>query len=746
MHAASRTVRLSVNVISAPGRAGIDLRGEPIVRLLAIFFAAVTTALFTTPLAAQEVSLSAPSSAFINATVEVTWRGPDAEGDYIAIAEPSGKAIPYSSYAYTAKSGGSVKLRLPEKAGDYSIAYLTKQKETLHFVPIAAEAASATLDAPDSVPAGSAFTANWTGPDNEKDYVAIGDAGGKRIPYSSYGYTAQYKEDLPLVAPEAPGAYSVVYVTGSTVLESRPLAVTGLDASVDAPQTVPANSRFSVAWTGPDNPGDRLIIGDANGKPIPYSSYGYTARHPGEMELTAPEKPGAYTVVYVSGSTPVTSVPFTVSALSATVAVPDAVPAGSLFTVEWTGPDNEGDRLRVHTADGKWIPYASYAYTALNPGSAELAAPEKPGPYTVAYVTGDSVVTTVALNVVEVTARLDAAEEVDAGVVFPVVWEGPGNPRDTIVLVGDDPNFPLARGYIANSEGDTVMLNAPTFTGDFELRYLTPGGRQLAARAIRVVAPPEKPGTLVVLPATGTVSLSALEVVLDASGSMLQRQDGKRRIDIARETLSALLRDTISDGTPFALRVFGHKEADSCRTDLEIPLGPLDKSAALGLIGGVEAVNLAKTPIGRSLELVESDLKGATGERVIVLVTDGEETCDGDPAAAISALRAKGADLRVNIVGYAIDDAALAGTFANWAELGGGAYFPAGNRNELAEALTAATQPKFAVADASGTVLARGLAGADPIVLPAGAYEVRFDGGKTIAATVRPERETAVSP
>jgi hypothetical protein len=358
-------------------------------------------------------------------------------------------------------------------------------------------------------------------------------------------------------------------------------------------------------------------------------------------------------------------------------------------------------------------------------------------------------VATVPVTVVEVTAGLQAADEVDAGLAFPVVWTGPGNRRDAIVIVGDDPNFPVARGYIANSEGDVLMLEAPGLTGEFELRYLTPGGRQLAARAIRVVAPPEKPGTLVVLPAAGMTTLSALEVVLDASGSMLQRQDGERRIDIAKATLSALLRETVPPGTPFALRVFGHKEADSCRTDLEVPLAPLDTEAVLGLIGGIEAMNLAKTPIAHSLDLVESDLQAVDGERVIILITDGEETCDGDPSAAIATLRGKVTDLRVNIVGYAIDDASLAATFADWAELGGGAYFSADNESQLAEALNAAAQPSFSVVDAAGTVLARGIAGGEPIVLPAGTYEVRLAVGGTetaIAAAIRPETVTTVSP
>ena len=77
------------------------------------------------------------------------------------------------------------------------------------------------------------------------------------------------------------------------------------------------------------------------------------------------------------------------------------------------------------------------------------------------------------------------------------------------------------------------------------------------------------------------------EIILDASGSMLQRQNGERRIEIARRTLARLVADTIPAGTGFALRVFGNREADACRSDLEIPLGPLDVAAASAVINAI---------------------------------------------------------------------------------------------------------------------------------------------------------------
>ena len=164
-------------------------------------------------------------------------------------------------------------------------------------------------------------------------------------------------------------------------------------------------------------------------------------------------------------------------------------------------------------------------------------------------------------------------------------------------------------------------------------------------------------------------------VVLDASGSMLKKMDDRMRINIAKDAVINLVNNSLDPGTPFALRVFGHVESDSCRTDLEIPLGPLDKTKAVSKVNSIQAKNLAKTPIGKSLSKIPDDLEGTEGKTIIILVTDGEETCDGDPMKEIQNLKDQGYDVRVNIVGFAIDELMLKETFREWARVGNGSYF-----------------------------------------------------------------------
>jgi hypothetical protein len=221
---------------------------------------------------------------------------------------------------------------------------------------------------------------------------------------------------------------------------------------------------------------------------------------------------------------------------------------------------------------------------------------------------------------------------------------------------------------------------------------------------------------------------TAIELILDASGSMLQLLQGApgspRRIDVAKQVLTGLVTEVLPPGTPLALRVFGHIQPDACRTDLEIALAPLDPQTVAGRIANIEAMNLARTPIADSLLWVASDLAGASGQKVVVLVTDGEETCDGDPAQAIRTLQEQGIDVRINIVGFAIADEALKQQFAAWAALGGGFYFDATNAAELDAAVDQALRVPFRLLDAGGATVAEGFVNGDPVLAPAGVYTV----------------------
>jgi hypothetical protein len=172
-------------------------------------------------------------------------------------------------------------------------------------------------------------------------------------------------------------------------------------------------------------------------------------------------------------------------------------------------------------------------------------------------------------------------------------------------------------------------------------------------------------------------------------------------------------------------------------------------------IGGIELVNLVNTPLGASLAQVANDLKDAPGPKIVVLVTDGEETCGGDPRQAIADLAAQGIDVHVNIVGFALDDEALKKQFQQWAKLGNGLYIDAGNAEELGQAVERAVAPPFRVLDADGNVVATGIVGGSSVKVPPGVYtievlsdpEQRFEGvevkaGQRKTVRLRPEDQS----
>jgi hypothetical protein len=223
-----------------------------------------------------------------------------------------------------------------------------------------------------------------------------------------------------------------------------------------------------------------------------------------------------------------------------------------------------------------------------------------------------------------------------------------------------------------------------------------------------------------------------IDLILDNSGSMLQLLGDERRIDVAKQVLTDLVRDTLTPGIPMALRVFGDVP-DSCETDLAIELSPLERRDAVREIAAIESVDGVKTPLGAALEQVANDLAGVEGPKIVVLVTDGEETCGGNPQRAIRDLVRQGIDVRVNIVGFAVAEDELKREFEEWARLGGGQYFDATGAEDLGAAIAAALQPPYEIRDEAGAVVASGVVDGDAVQLPAGTYtvEIRSDPPRT---------------
>jgi len=274
-----------------------------------------------------------------------------------------------------------------------------------------------------------------------------------------------------------------------------------------------------------------------------------------------------------------------------------------------------------------------------------------------------------------------------------------------------------------------------------------PAGYRFVALADTTPPPPGRLSVQLEESAAGAADAAAgrsVELVLDASGSMLSRMGGKRRIDAAKEVLAELGGSLLPEGTTLALRAFGHRRGLGCKSELVLPPAPLERAGFLAAVGKLTAISNAKTALAEAIRNAGADLAATEGSRLIVLVTDGDETCGGDPAAEVAALAAQGIDVRLNVVGFAVAEAGLREKLEAWAAAGGGAYFDAADQAALAAALHGAVGRPLAVYDAAGAEVARGLVGGAPLELPAGRYRVRI-GEAEYEAEVPPGEEIVLT-
>ena len=614
------------------------------------------------------------------------------------------------------------------------------------------QAEDISVSAPAEAQAGSQIEVSYSGSTNPRDFITIVATGSAEGKYNDYQYARE--SPVKLLAPSQAGSYEIRYLAADApyaTLWRQPLTITEPSASLQAAESVAAGALLEVNWTGPDNPQDFITIVAAGAPEGHYESgYQYTSKG-SPVKLTAPDAPGNYELRYLMGQSPYRTLArheLQVQGTEASIQAPAEVAAGAAISFTWQGPDNSQDFITIVPADAPDKDYDRYVYT--NKGSpAELLAPEAPGTYELRYLTAQSnkVLARARFQTTEVHASVTGPDSIEALSEVKVGWEGPGNPLDYVIIQPLGAETTVSGPYAYTHRGPELRITAPPEPGNYEYRYLTgQSNRVLASQAV-TVTPRNLPGTLRVTDSRSGQDASAssnVVVILDASGSMLQRLDGERRIDIAKASLQQLISKDLPDNTQFGLRVFGHKEADSCRTDLEIPLAPLNRQAAAAKMAGVSSMNLAKTPIAATLQQAGGDLAGKPGPSLIILLTDGEETCDGDPAAVISSLRNSGLDVRVNIVGFAIDELMLRESFASWAALGGGQYIDARNAAELSAGLSSAIERSFEVFGADGKQVASGLVNGLAVELLPGEYRLQLAGVEARAVTVVADQEALI--
>lgn len=224
----------------------------------------------------------------------------------------------------------------------------------------------------------------------------------------------------------------------------------------------------------------------------------------------------------------------------------------------------------------------------------------------------------------------------------------------------------------------------------------------------------------------------AVEIIVDASRSMWGQIDGTAKMEIARNILHDATASMPED-LNIALRAYGNahaSEENNC-TDSGL-LVPFDSTGRASIHAAIDQLKpRGQTPIAYALKEAAADFSALDSERTLVLVTDGMESCGGDPVAAARMLKEQG--VRIHVIGFGLGDASSNGKDEDVASLrgiayaSGGSFFTANSAAELRGALDATVGTRFQVLR-EGDVVASGVLGdKEPLYLPMGDYAIEFD-------------------
>jgi hypothetical protein len=183
---------------------------------------------------------------------------------------------------------------------------------------------------------------------------------------------------------------------------------------------------------------------------------------------------------------------------------------------------------------------------------------------------------------------------------------------------------------------------------------------------------------------------SEMLFILDGSGSMWGQVDGVTKIDTAKTTLGSLL-DNVPAGARLGLITYGNRDEKSCQ-DITYanPIGS-DPAAIKATVE--QLTPLGKTPIDEAINLAfkKLDENPTDIKRSIVLVSDGIETCNGNPCDTASLAKYHGVDLKIHVVGFDVDAEARK-QLECIADAAGGQYFNAADTKGFQQAMASVVQ------------------------------------------------------
>ena len=147
--------------------------------------------------------------------------------------------------------------------------------------------------------------------------------------------------------------------------------------------------------------------------------------------------------------------------------------------------------------------------------------------------------------------------------------------------------------------------------------------------------------------------------ILDLSNSMNERLENSSKYNLMVETIKKIL-PKINPNTSVGLRVYGHRMGftpmEACRASTLIsPIGPNNSQNIENSL--MKKRPRGMTPITYSLkQAIKYDFMGYSGQKHIILMTDGGENCDESPCKYVMNLIKVRRDVKIDVIAFNIDD------------------------------------------------------------------------------------------
>lgn len=186
----------------------------------------------------------------------------------------------------------------------------------------------------------------------------------------------------------------------------------------------------------------------------------------------------------------------------------------------------------------------------------------------------------------------------------------------------------------------------------------------------------------------GQVKPKNIVIIFDSSGSMGEVVNGAAKILAAKNAVKKFT-PTIPGDVSLAFIVYGHKgnnsaagKAVSCAgVETLYPLGPVNQNSLILAVDGFQPTGW--TPLATAISTAKDILANHKNDNnQVILLTDGQETCEGDPVGAARALKEVNAKTVVDVIAFAVSGNDRT-QLQRIAEAGGGKYTDVNSESEI---------------------------------------------------------------